>query len=66
VKDKLSKVRDKKAKGRADVGGEPGFNHSALSSQPETGIIVEGEFRGGDVKVSVVKDDSEPLFHGQQ
>jgi len=59
VKDKLSKIVDGPEKGGANPGGE-GFYRSALSSQSEPGIVVEGEFRGGDIKVGVGKDEPQP------
>ena len=59
VKDKLSRIGDKTARGQADPGGE-GSDHPTLSLQSEPGVIVGGEFRGGDVKVSAGKDDPRP------
>ena len=59
VKDKLSTIGDKTASGQADPSGE-GSDHPTLSLQSEPGVIVGGEFRGGDVKVSVGEDDPRP------
>ena len=59
----FSKVREKVKRGLSKVGdrvGGKGFNRPALSSQSEPGIIVEGEFRGGDIKASVGQDDPRP------
>jgi len=58
VKHKLSKIGDKPNRG-VNVGGE-GLYRSALSSQSEPGIVVGGEFRGGDTKVGVGEDDPRP------
>ena len=55
VKDKLSCIGDK----TANPGGG-GFDHPTLSLQSEPGVIVGGEFRGGNIKVSVGKDDPRP------
>jgi len=59
VKNKLSRVKDKPERGGANVGGQ-GLSRSALSSQSEPGIAVEGGSRGGDIKVGVGKDDPRP------
>ena len=58
VKDKLSKIVHGPEKG-ANAGGD-GSNRSALSLQSEPGIVVDGEFRRGDIKVSAEKDDPQP------
>ena len=58
VKDKLSKIVHGPEKG-ANAGGE-GSYRSALSLQSEPGIVVDGEFRGGDIKVSAGKEDPQP------
>ena len=60
MKDKLSKIGDKKGKAPALNVGDEGFNRSALSLRSEPGIVVEGEFRGGDIKVGGGKDDPRP------
>ena len=54
VKDKLSRIG-----GRPDIGGE-GHSRSSLSAQSEPGILVGGEFRGGDIKISAGKNDPQP------
>ena len=59
MKDKLSTIGDKTARGQANPGGE-GPDHPTLSLQSEPGVTVGGEFRGGDIKVSVGKDDPRP------
>ena len=59
MKDKLSKIGDKTDKTQGSASGE-GFDRSVLSLQSEPGIVVGGEFRGGDTKVSVGKDDPQP------
>ena len=59
MKDKLSKIVHRPDKGGANAGGE-GSYRSALSLQSEPGIVVDGEFRGGDIKVSTRKDDPQP------
>ena len=59
MKDKLSCIGDKTAEGQANPGGG-GFDHRTLSLQSEPGVIVEGEFRGGNNKVSVGEDDPRP------
>ena len=58
VKEKLSKIGDRLERRGADVGGD-GLYRSPLSAQSEPGIV-EGQFRGGDIKVSVGKDDPQP------
>jgi len=58
VKHKL-KIGDKPERKGPNIGGE-GLSRSALSSQSEPGIVVEGEFRGGGTKVGVGKDDPRP------
>jgi len=58
VKDKL-KIGGKSERPGADVGGKKPYL-SALSSQSEPGIVVEGEFRGGDIKTGAGKDDPRP------
>ena len=58
VKDKLSSIGDKTARGQANLGGE-GFDHPTFSLQSEPGVVVGGEFRG-NTKVSVGKDDPRP------
>jgi len=58
VKHKL-KIGDKSERKGPNIGGE-GFYRSALSSQSEPGIVVEGEFRGGGTKVGVGKDYPRP------
>ena len=56
MKGRLSGVGDKTAREQVDPGGE-GFDHPTLSLQKEPGVIVGGEFGGGNIKVSVGKDD---------
>lgn len=56
MEDKLSKIGDRTERGRADVGGE-GFDHSTLLLQSEPGVVVRGEFRGGDSKADIEGDD---------
>jgi len=58
MKDKLG-IGDKPERTGADVGGKRPYL-SALSSQSEPGIVVEGEFRGGDIKIGAGKDDPRP------
>lgn len=59
AKEKVSKIRDKIGKIRANAGDE-GSYRSGLSSQSEPGVVVEGESRGGETKAGVGKDDSRP------
>jgi len=59
VKHKRSNIGDKPEGGGANVGGE-GLSSSALSSQSEPGIVVGDEFRGGDIKIGVGKNDPRP------
>ena len=59
VKDKLSCIGDKTTEGQANPGGG-GFDHPTLSLQSEPGVVLGGEFRGGNIKVSVGKDDPRP------
>ena len=59
MKDRLPGVGDKTAREQANPGGEE-FEHPTLSLQPEPGVIVGGEFREGNIKVSVGKDDPRP------
>ena len=56
VKRELSKIGDRPERRGANVGGE-GTHRSALPSQSEPGIVVEGEFRGGDIRVGDGNDD---------
>ena len=58
VRDKLC-IGDKTTEGQANPGAG-GFDHPTLSLQSEPGVIVGGEFRGGNTKVSVGKDDPQP------
>lgn len=59
MKIKLSKIGDRLEGRQADAGGQ-GFDRSALSLQSEPGIVVGGEFRGGDIKVGIGKEDPRP------
>ena len=59
AKDKLSKIGKGPERGSTDAGSE-GYDRSTLSSQSEPGIIVGGESRGGDIKLSGGKDDPRP------
>jgi len=58
VRHKPPKIGDKPERG-ANVGGEE-LHRPASSSQSEPGIVVEGDSRGGGIKVSVGKDDPRP------
>ena len=59
VKDKLLCIGDKTTEGQANPGGG-GFDHPTLSLQSEPGVIVGGEFRGRNIKVSIGEDDPQP------
>lgn len=59
AKEKLSPIFNRTKRREVNVGGG-GFNNSALSLRSEPGIVVGGEFEGGEVKIGTGGDDPRP------